>query len=146
MAYKVEFLDLLFSNTFFGIYSVGVASYILSRFALSLFYRSCKDAGIEPPIAIVMPGFNEEDAIADSLRSLLALSYPPEKLELIAVNDGSTDGTLAEMRRVAAESAREGEGDRLPREPRQARRDGGRNPRQRGGGDRVRRLRLRRRA
>ena len=38
-----------------------------------------------------MPGFNEEDAIAASLRSLLALDYPPEKLELIAVNDGSTD-------------------------------------------------------
>ena len=44
-----------------------------------------------------MPGFNEEDAIAASLRSLLALDYPPEKLELVAVNDGSTDATLAEM-------------------------------------------------
>lgn len=104
MAYKAAFIGLMFSNVFFGVYSVCVASYILSRFFFSLFYRSKPDAGIEPHIAIVMPGFNEQEAIANSLRSLLALDYPPGKLELIAVNDGSTDDTIGEMRRVAAES------------------------------------------
>ena len=104
MAYKAVFIGLMFSNVYFGVYSVCVTTYILSRFVFSLFYRSKPDAGIEPPIAIVMPGFNEQDAIAASLRSLLALEYPREKLELIAVNDGSTDGTLAEMQRVAEES------------------------------------------
>jgi hyaluronan synthase len=103
MSYKAAFIDLMFSNVFFGIYSVAVASYILSRFLFSLFYRSKPAAGIEPQIAIVMPGFNEEEAIAASLRSLLALDYPGSKLELVAVNDGSTDGTLAEMQRVAGE-------------------------------------------
>lgn len=104
MAYKASFIGLMFSNVFFGVYSISVASYILSRFLLSMFYRAKPDAGIEPPIAIVMPGFNEQDAIANSLRALLALEYPREKLELIAVNDGSTDDTLAEMQLVAAES------------------------------------------
>ena len=104
MAYKATFMGLMFHNVFFGAYSVCVASYILSRFLFSLFYRSKPDAGIEPRIAIVMPGFNEEDAIGRSLNSLLQLSYPPEKLELIAVNDGSTDGTLEEMQAVAARS------------------------------------------
>jgi hyaluronan synthase len=51
-----------------------------------------------------MPGFNEEAAIGASLRSLLALDYPAAKLEIVAVNDGSTDGTLAEMQAVAAEA------------------------------------------
>jgi len=104
MAYKAAFMGVMFHNAFYGVYSVCVASYIVSRFIFSLFYRSKRDAGIEPAIAIVMPGFNEEEAIGVSLRSLLALSYPAEKLELIAVNDGSTDGTLAEMESVAAES------------------------------------------
>jgi hyaluronan synthase len=104
MSYKAAFAGVLFSDMFFGVYSVCVASYILSRFFFSLFYRSRPDVGIEPRIAIVMPGFNEQQAIAHSLRSLLALEYPREKLELVAVNDGSTDDTLAEMRRVAAES------------------------------------------
>ncbi|HST54589.1 MAG TPA: glycosyltransferase [Solirubrobacteraceae bacterium] len=102
ISYKAAFIDLMFSNVFFGVYSISVASYILSRFLFSLFYRSKPEAGVQPQIAIVMPGFNEEEAIADSLLSLLALEYPREKLELVAVNDGSTDGTLAEMQRVAA--------------------------------------------
>jgi hyaluronan synthase len=51
-----------------------------------------------------MPAFNEEEAIAESLRSLLVLDYPAEKLEIVAVNDGSTDGTLAEIEKVAQEA------------------------------------------
>lgn len=105
LSYKAAFLHLMFATPVFGAYSVCVVTYILSRFLLSLLYRSARDAGIEPAIAIVMPAFNEQEAIAGSLRSLLALSYPPEKLELIAVNDGSTDGTLAEIELVARESA-----------------------------------------
>ena len=101
MAYKAAFVHLMFHNVFFGVYSVCVASYIVSRFVFSLFYRSARDAGVEPRIAIVMPGFNEEEAIARSLSSLLELDYPREKLQLIAVDDGSTDDTLCEMRRVA---------------------------------------------
>jgi hyaluronan synthase len=101
MAYKAAFLDLMFANVFFGVYSVCVASYIISRFVLSLFYRSFGAGGQEPRIAIVMPGFNEEEAIGRSLSALLALEYPIEKLQLIAVNDGSHDDTLAEMQRVA---------------------------------------------
>lgn len=108
MAYKAAFAGLLFANVFFGVYSISVACYIISRFLLSLFYRSwggrAGSTGIEPHIAIVMPGFNEQEAIAHSLRSLLELDYPPEKLELVAVNDGSTDRTLAEMQRVCVES------------------------------------------
>jgi hyaluronan synthase len=104
MAYKAAFAGLLFANVFFGVYSICVATYIVSRFIFSLFYRTRPDAGLEPQIAIVMPGFNEEEAIAHSLHSLLALNYPAEKLELVAVNDGSTDRTLQEMQRVAAES------------------------------------------
>jgi hyaluronan synthase len=104
VSYKAAFADVMFSNLFFGVYSVCVASYILSRFLFSLFYRSRPDTGVQPHIAIVMPGFNEQQAIAASLRSLLALDYPEDKLELVAINDGSTDNTLAEMQRVAVES------------------------------------------
>jgi hyaluronan synthase len=85
-----------------AVYGATVATYLLSRFFISVFYRPHEDVGLEPHVAIVVPSFNEEDAIAASLQSLLALDYPREKLELVAVNDGSTDGTLAEMERVAA--------------------------------------------
>ena len=44
------------------------------------------------PISIILPAFNEEETIADSLNSVLALEFP--EFEVIVVNDGSTDRTL----------------------------------------------------
>ena len=47
-----------------------------------------------PSVAIVVPCFNEEKGVAETLHSLLALNYPKEKLEIIVVDDGSKDKTL----------------------------------------------------
>ncbi|EGF92897.1 glycosyl transferase family 2 family protein [Asticcacaulis biprosthecium C19] len=44
------------------------------------------------PISLVVPGYNEEATIVESVRSMLSLRYPD--LEIIVVNDGSKDGTL----------------------------------------------------
>jgi len=44
------------------------------------------------PISILVPAYNEEAGIVESVRSLLALRYP--ELEVVVVNDGSTDATL----------------------------------------------------
>jgi hyaluronan synthase len=88
------------------VYSLVVCVFILSRFGFSLFYRSGFErsqgkARLEPTVAVVMPAFNEEDAVAESVRSLLVVDYPPDKLEVVVVNDGSTDGTLAQILAVA---------------------------------------------
>lgn len=48
--------------------------------------------GLEPPISLLVPAFNEEATIAASVRSLLQLSYP--EFEVIVVNDDSKDRTL----------------------------------------------------
>src|SRR4051812_36943263 len=105
VAYKAAFIDAFLGDPFFATYGIAVSAYLVSRFLLSLPYRPPADAGIEPRVAIVMPAFNEEAAIARSLRSLLALDYPASKLEIVAVDDGSTDGTLGELRIVEAEAA-----------------------------------------
>jgi cellulose synthase/poly-beta-1,6-N-acetylglucosamine synthase-like glycosyltransferase len=44
------------------------------------------------PISLVVPGYNEEATIVESVRSMLSLRYPD--LEIIVVNDGSKDATL----------------------------------------------------
>jgi len=102
--YKAAFIEMLRIDPYFAAYGLLVSGYIVSRFLISLFYRSAKDAGLQPEVAIVMPAFNEEAAIADSLRSLLALDYPAAKLQIVAVNDGSTDATLRELMAVAQEA------------------------------------------
>jgi hyaluronan synthase len=106
VAYHGVWLDELAGDELFAVYGIVVVSYIVSRFALSLAYRPPRDVGHEPRVAIVMPAFNEQRVIARSLRSLLALDYPVDKLELVAVDDGSTDATLARIEQVADESPR----------------------------------------
>ena len=44
-----------------------------------------------PPISVIVPAFNEEKLIQQTLTSLLNLDYP--EYEVIIVDDGSTDGT-----------------------------------------------------
>ncbi|MEG0371483.1 MAG: glycosyltransferase family 2 protein, partial [Clostridium sp.] len=43
------------------------------------------------PISILVPAFNEEITIIESIESLLHLKYP--EYEIVIINDGSTDGT-----------------------------------------------------
>jgi glycosyltransferase involved in cell wall biosynthesis len=50
-------------------------------------------------VSVVVPAYNAEPTIDDCLRSLLELNYPPEKLELLVVDNGSRDGTADAVRR-----------------------------------------------
>jgi hyaluronan synthase len=107
LAYKTVFIEVVVEDPWFGVYSVVVCAYIMSRFLFSLFYRPVPlttGVSLEPTIAVVMPAFNEEDAVADSIGSLLSVDYPPEKLEIVVIDDGSTDNTLREIERAAAGS------------------------------------------
>jgi cellulose synthase/poly-beta-1,6-N-acetylglucosamine synthase-like glycosyltransferase len=51
------------------------------------------DESYRPDVSIIVAARNEEEYIGDCVRSLLLLDYPPEKLEIIVVNDSSTDQT-----------------------------------------------------
>ena len=50
---------------------------------------------LAPPVSVIAPAFNEELSIVDSIQALLALHYPEH--EVIVVNDGSKDATLARL-------------------------------------------------
>ncbi|MBI4744128.1 MAG: glycosyltransferase family 2 protein [Actinobacteria bacterium] len=46
-----------------------------------------------PFISIVVPAHNEEKVIARTITRLIDLEYPPEKMEIIIINDSSVDNT-----------------------------------------------------
>ena len=77
----------------FASYSIAVVIYVLGRFALSLAYRPAPDRGYRPTVSIVIPAFNEEDGIIGTIQSCIEIDYPAHLVEVIAVNDGSTDRT-----------------------------------------------------
>lgn len=81
----------------FASYSIAVVIYVLGRFALSLLYRPVPDRGFRPTVSIIIPAFNEEDGIVGTIASCMDVDYPPHLTEVIAVNDGSTDGTWARV-------------------------------------------------
>src|SRR5215471_2124959 len=49
------------------------------------------------PISVLMPAHNEAAGVVDAVRSVLSLDYPQH--EVIVINDGSTDDTLAQLKR-----------------------------------------------
>lgn len=89
-------------------YYVAVSISYIVLFAVSYYARSnhmfrlssvrlssLRHSPFLAPVSIIVPARNEEMTIVDSVRALLDLDYP--ELEVIVVNDGSTDGTLATL-------------------------------------------------
>ena len=81
----------------FASYSIAVVIYVFGRFVLGLLYRPTPDRGHRPSVSIVVPAFNEEKGIVGTIASCVEVDYPADRLEVIVVNDGSTDRTWERM-------------------------------------------------
>lgn len=83
---------LLYISAYFGLYTSLL-------FLLSFFQNTHRLSSPAPrrlpSVTIAVPAFNEQRTIAATLKSLLELDYPTEKLRIVVIDDGSTDGTRA---------------------------------------------------
>jgi glycosyltransferase involved in cell wall biosynthesis len=59
---------------------------------------------MKPLVSILIPAYNAEAWISDTLRSAIAQTWEPK--EIIVVDDGSTDGTLAVARQFESDQLR----------------------------------------
>ncbi|MEI8138730.1 MAG: glycosyltransferase family 2 protein [bacterium] len=59
-----------------------------------------------PAITILVPAHNEELVIERTVKTLLSLRYPQDKLTLMVINDASTDGTAAILDRLHEQNPR----------------------------------------
>jgi cellulose synthase/poly-beta-1,6-N-acetylglucosamine synthase-like glycosyltransferase len=67
--------------------------------------RELENQSIElPAISLMIPAHNESMVITETLEALLKLEYPRDRLEILVINDGSTDDTAE---RVVAAGARD---------------------------------------
>lgn len=72
---------------------------------------------LAPKVSILVPAYNEKETIKSSLSSLSELEYP--NLEIIVVNDGSTDKTMREIKEkfklvpVAREASKDVESEEI---------------------------------
>jgi cellulose synthase/poly-beta-1,6-N-acetylglucosamine synthase-like glycosyltransferase len=58
-------------------------------------HESLSASPVTPPIAVIVPAYNEEAVIVQTVLSLLEADYPEK--EIIVVDDGSTDRTLERL-------------------------------------------------
>lgn len=70
--------------------AVGVGRRHLHDLSLAGFDR--RSSAITPRVSVIVPAHDEEAVVVDTVGAMLTGSYPD--LEVVVVNDGSTDGTL----------------------------------------------------
>lgn len=87
MIFQIIYLILLFFGTFFIV------------FHLNLWFENKENIFLKSTvktmstISLIVPAYNEEDIIEETLKKLKSINYPKNKLEVIVVDDGSTDRT-----------------------------------------------------
>jgi hyaluronan synthase len=77
---------------------------MLWRVGLAAAYRPAPPAADAelPGLTVVVPAYNEGRQVLAGLLSLAASDYPADKVQIVAVDDGSTDDTWLWLRRAAA--------------------------------------------
>lgn len=85
------------------IFALALTAVLLWRVALVARYRPTP--GVEdsqlPTVTVIVPAYNEGAQVQGSLFSLHCSDYPREKLQIIAIDDGSRDDTWTWMQRAA---------------------------------------------
>lgn len=68
--------------------------------------RPVKKGDSTPTVTMLVAAYNEEECIGRKVENTLALDYPQDKLELLVITDGSTDGTNAVVSSYASRNVR----------------------------------------
>ncbi len=91
------------------IYTIYLISIYFAVFWLSVLFEK----GISDPerelkkfstVTVAIPAYNEEKTIEKTIKSVMELDYPKDKLEILIVNDGSTDNTERVVKKIIKEN------------------------------------------
>ena len=93
---------LLGVGIFLLIFRLGFLAYIAQLFFRYKPVNSVTDGEL-PACTVIVPAYNEGKQVYDTLLSLTHSLYPEEKLQLIAIDDGSKDDTWDWMKKAKVE-------------------------------------------
>jgi cellulose synthase/poly-beta-1,6-N-acetylglucosamine synthase-like glycosyltransferase len=85
---------LLFISLYFEVFML--VTYLENRGDLKKeVFASHKNPTRYPSVSIIVPCWNEESTLSKTVHSLLNLNYPKDKLDILIIDDGSTDNTFS---------------------------------------------------
>ena len=91
-------------NKWLYLYSIIAAVFLLTRYLFAAFYRPVPiDPKFTPGVTIIIPCFNEETWIRRTIISCINQDYPVDKLEVIVIDDHSTDKSVEKIKETIAE-------------------------------------------
>src|SRR5467141_1282923 len=93
----------LSQGTVFWAYSVSTTGFVVFMYLATMTYKPEEDSGFRPLITVVIPAKNEENAIEPVIRTVFNSDYPNSRMEVIVVDDGSTDGTWDRIQKAKAD-------------------------------------------
>jgi hyaluronan synthase len=77
-----------------AIYGIVVTAFVIFRLTSAYIYKPMPDRGYRPKVSVIIPVYNEENVIGNTIDAILNSDYPMDKLELVVIDDKSKDQTL----------------------------------------------------
>ncbi len=100
-ATAVSFTDI------FYLYSVLTLGTMIIKYIGSIFHPTDKWSKLRPykwpEIDVIIPGFNEGSAVYETVKSVVKANYPKDRVNIVLIDDGSTDDTWSYMKKAAKE-------------------------------------------
>ena len=94
---QLNSIENYFYQPLVSIYSIIAGAFVITRFIFAAFYKAPAEADFEPTLTVLVPCFNEGLAIRKTLERIFSSGYPLDKLEVVCVNDGSSDDSLVHI-------------------------------------------------
>jgi hyaluronan synthase len=94
---QLNSIENYFYQPLVSIYSIIAGIFVITRFIFAAFYKAPAEADFEPTLTVLVPCFNEGLAIRKTLERIFSSGYPLDKLEVVCVNDGSSDDSLVHI-------------------------------------------------
>jgi len=103
----MEFIAIFFwaslAILFYSYIGYGVVAFVLVKmkaaFSKDTVNRDDRVDSESPAVTLLVAAYNEKECIAEKVANSFALDYPKDKLKLLFITDGSTDGTPDELRK-----------------------------------------------